>query len=66
MLSSFNISSTDFFKPPSFTHLMCSHLALWTLVWLKALVECSFNGLHFSRNGLEGLLIMLLSLQSFI
>lgn len=58
------MSSTD--NPPSFTHLMCSHLALWTLVWLKALVECSFNGLHFSRNGLEGLLIMLLSLQSFI
>lgn len=54
------------FRLPSFTYLMCSHLALWTLVRLKAFIERSLDGLHFSRNGLEGFLIMLLPLQSFI
>lgn len=50
--------------PPS--HLVCSHLALGTLVRLQALTERTLNRLHFSGNGLEGLLIMLLPLQSFI
>lgn len=50
--------------PPS--HLVCSHLALGTLVRLQALTERSLNRLHFSGNGLEGLLIMLLPLQGFI
>lgn len=45
---------------------MCSHLALWTLARLQALVERRLDRFHFSGNGLEGLLIMLLPLQSFI
>lgn len=68
---SFSITNTtssvspDLSVPP-LSHLVCSHLALWALVRLQALIECSLNGLHFSGNGLEGLLIMLLPLQSFI
>lgn len=68
---SFSITNTtssvspDLSVPP-LSHLVCSHLALWALVRLQALIERSLNGLHFSGNGLEGLLIMLLPLQSFI
>lgn len=45
---------------------MCSHLALWSLAGLQALVERRLDRFHFSRNGLEGLLVMLLTLQSFV
>lgn len=47
-------------------NLMCSHLTLRRLVWLQALIESPFDGLHLSGNRLEGLLIVLLSFQSFI
>lgn len=50
----------------SLSHLVCSHLALGALVGLQALTECSFDGLHFGGDGLKGLLIMLLPLQSLI
>lgn len=51
---------------PRRSHLVCSHLALWALVGLQTLIECCLDGLHLSGNGLEGLLIMLLSLQGLI
>lgn len=51
---------------PLLSHLVCSHLALWALARLQALVERPLDGLHLSGDGLEGLLIMLLPLQSLI
>lgn len=45
---------------------MCSHLALGGLAGLQALVERRFDGLHLGGDGLEGLLVVLLSLQSFV
>lgn len=60
--------------PPSCTgtrrftcsHLMCSHLALGGLAGLQALVERRLYGLHLGGDGLKGLLVVLLSLQSFV
>lgn len=51
---------------PPLSHLVCRHLALGGLVRLQALIERSLDGLHLGGNGLEGLLIMLLSLQSLV
>lgn len=45
---------------------MCSHLALGALVGLQALIKRPLDGLHLGGNGLEGLLIVLLPLQSLI
>lgn len=45
---------------------MRSHLALGGLAGLQALVERPLDGLHLGGDGLEGLLVMLLSLQSFV
>lgn len=52
--------------PPSLPHLVCSHLALGALARLQAFIERPLDGLHLCGNGLERLLIMLLSLQSLI
>lgn len=45
---------------------MLSHLALWTPARLQVLAELQLNGLHFCGVGLQGVLVLLLSLQSFI
>lgn len=47
-------------------NLVCCHLALRGLFRLQALTESSFDGLHLGGNGLEGFLIVLLPLQSFV
>lgn len=59
-----DISSSASRTSPS--HLMCSHLALGRLAGLQALVERRLDGLHLGGDGLEGLLVMLLSLQGFV
>lgn len=45
---------------------MFSHLAFWTPAGLWALTEFQLNGLHLRRDGLEGVLVLLLAFQSFI
>lgn len=45
---------------------MCSHLTLRGLAGLQALVERRLDGLHLGGDGLKGLLVVLLSLQSFV
>lgn len=52
--------------PPHLSDLVCSHMALRAFVRLQTLIESSLDGFHFGGNGLEGFLIMLLPLQSFI
>lgn len=51
---------------PPLSHLVCSHLALWGFGRVQAFIERRLDGLHLSGNGLEGLLIMLLPLQSLV
>lgn len=51
---------------PPLSHLVCGHLALGALVRLQTLIERSLDGLHLSGNGLQGLLVVLLPLQSLI
>lgn len=58
--------STQLLLSLSPTNLVSRHLALWGLVRLQALVESPLDGLHLSGNGLEGFLIMLLTLQGFV
>lgn len=45
---------------------MFSHLAFWTPAVLQALAEFHLDGLHLRGDGLEGVLVLLLTLQSFI
>lgn len=45
---------------------MFSHLAFWTPAVLQALTEFHLDGLHLRGDGLEGVLVLLLTLQSFI
>jgi len=70
-LLSFSIQHTTSPIPPDLSapplsHLVCSHLALGALVRLRALTERSLNGFHLCGYGLEGLLIVLLSLESLV
>lgn len=45
---------------------MFSHLAFWTPARLQVLTELHLDGLHFCGAGLEGVLVPLLTLQSFV
>lgn len=45
---------------------MLSHLAFWTPAGLEALTQLHLHGLHFGRDGLERVLVLLLAFQSFI
>lgn len=47
-------------------YLMLSHLALWTPARLQILTEFQLDGLHLRGDGLEGILVPLLALQSFV
>lgn len=48
------------------SHLMCRHLALGALAGLQAFAERRLDRLHLGGNGLQRLLVVLLSLQGFI
>lgn len=45
---------------------MLSHLAFWTPARLEALAQLHLHGLHLGRDGLEGVLVLLLAFQSFV
>ena len=64
--NSFNFPVSPDPRVLSFTHLVCSHLALGALAGLQPLVEGPLDGLHLRGDGLEGLLIVLLPLQSLV
>lgn len=52
--------------PDCYFYLMLSHLAFWAPAGLEALAQLCLHGLHFGRNGLERVLVLLLAFQSFI
>lgn len=45
---------------------MLCHLAFWTPAGLEALTQLDLHGLHFGRDGLERVLVLLLAFQSFV
>lgn len=45
---------------------MLSHLAFWTPAGLQALAQLRLHGLHFGRDRLERVLVLLLAFQGFV
>ena len=45
---------------------MFGHLAFWTPAGLEAFSQLHLHGLHFGRDGLERVLVLLLALQSLV